>query len=232
MAHDVERDRHVRRSGDDYATAFLSLLPVGPAWPRDPESTLARACDGLSRYWGTVDGRAADLLERESDPRKTFELLTDWEDAWGLPDPCFKEPQTLGERRAMLLLRMTMLGGQSREFFYKVASWLGYTIRIGEFAPYMTGISQCGDVPDAIGKPRWQLGPPEIRFYWTCIVDNAKLTWFRTSPSGGEVGVDPHLIIGLATDLECVLNRWKPAHTLILYDYSGLVTGGSMAGTP
>lgn len=231
MAPD-DRDRHIRRSGDDYAGQFLTLLPQGPAWPRDPECTLVLACDGLSRYWGDVDGRAADLLERESDPRYTVELLRDWENAWGLPDPCFQEPLTIGERRAMLLMRMTMLGGQSRDWFYQVARWLGYTIRITELAPYMTGISRCGNCPDEMGTPRWQLGPPELRFYWTVHVDNAKLTWFRVAPSGGECGVDPHLRIGLATDLECVLNRWKPAHTLIIFDYSGLVTGGSMAGTP
>ena len=59
-----------------------------------------------------------------------------------------------------------------------------------------------------------------------------ELTWFRVGPIGGEVGVDPHLLIGLAEDLECLLNRWKPAHTEIVFDYSGLTNGGSMAGTP
>ena len=224
------RDRHIRRNGDDYASAFLALLPQGQAWPKEPGSTLERTCNGLSQYWGTVDSRAADLLETESDPRKTVELLVDWERAWGLPDPCFQETQTIGERRDMLLLVMTMIGAQSRAWFYWVADWLGYTIHIGEYAPYMTGISRCGDQPDETGYPRWELAPPEIRFYWKCLVDNAKLTWFRVTR--GEVGVDPHLIIGLATDLECVLNRWKPAHTRIIFDYSALATGGSMAGTP
>ena len=45
-------------------------------------------------------------------------------------------------------------------------------------------------------------------------------------------GHDPHLRIGLADDLECLLNRWKPAHTQIIFDYSGMETGGEMAGTP
>ena len=49
-----------------------------------PESTLVRACTGLNEYWGVVDSRAADLLETESDPRLTVELLPDWERAWGL----------------------------------------------------------------------------------------------------------------------------------------------------
>ena len=68
------------------------------------------------------------------------------------------------------------------------------------------------------------------RFYWTVHVAEAKLIWFRCA--SGQCGVDPHLRIGLADDLECLLNRWKPAHTQIIFDYSGLETGGDMAGTP
>jgi uncharacterized protein YmfQ (DUF2313 family) len=70
-------DTHVRRSGEDYREAFLSLLPNGQAWPKSNLSVLWQVVDGLCEYWGWVDGRAADLLERESDPRKTIELLSD-----------------------------------------------------------------------------------------------------------------------------------------------------------
>lgn len=225
-----EGDRHIRRSGDDYAAAFLGMLPQGQAWPKEPGSTLARACIGLSRYWGFVDHRAADLLERESDPRITLELLRDWEIAWGLPDPCLQEPLTIGDRQRMLVQRITMLGAQSRAWFIEVASWLGYTIRIGEFAPFMVGVSRVGTTLDDNGGPRWEIAVPEIRFYWKVHIDFARLTWFRVTT--GEVGVDPHLRIGVAADLECLLNRWQPAQTQIIYDYSGLSTGGSMAGTP
>jgi hypothetical protein len=79
-------DRHIRRGGDDYAQMLLSLLPQGVAWSRDVGTVMVRGLWGLAQYWGFVDGRAADLLERESDPRQTVELLPDWERAWGLPD--------------------------------------------------------------------------------------------------------------------------------------------------
>lgn len=232
-------DRHVRRSGDDYAQALISLLPQGQAWPRDPGSTLIRAVTGLALYWGFVDGRAGDLLETESDPRTTFELLPDWERAWGLPDPCYAEPLTLHDRRVALLVRMTLLGGQSRQFFIDVAAALGYTITISEYSPFMAGISNVGDTrtppldpAPLVGDFRWYIGPPEMRFYWTVHITGARLTWFRAT--AGEAGVDHHLEIGLAKDLECLFDRWKPAHTQIVYDYSNI--GGSnddpMAGTP
>jgi uncharacterized protein YmfQ (DUF2313 family) len=251
-------DRHVRRPGSDYGTAFLSLLPQGPAWPRSPGSTLDLACRGLAEYWGFVDSRAGDLLEQESDPRKTLELLPDWERAWGLPDPCYTAPLTIDERQLALVMRMTMVGSQSREFFISVAAMIGYTITISEYRVWVVGLDQCGDsrvygkaplpnydawgrpilnprgVPIADGElsawPQYGLGPPTNRFYWTVHVDEAKLIWFRCS--SGQCGVDPHLRIGTADDLECLLDRWKPAHTQIIFDYSGLTTGGDMAGTP
>ena len=255
-------DRHVRRPGADYTQAFLSLLPQGQAWPRHPLSTLARTCDGLSEYWGFVDGRAADLLEIESDPRQTVELLPDWERNWGLPDPCYTAPQTIGQRQLALVMRMTMQGAQSREFFIGIAAMLGYEITITEYRTFVVGLDRVGDArvygaagaPDPIMYNEWGipikgppgdhnvadgelseypyygLGPDTNRFYWTVHVHQAALIWFRVTK--GQTGVDPHLRIGLADDLECLLNRWKPAHTEIIFDYTNLHPGDPMEGTP
>jgi uncharacterized protein YmfQ (DUF2313 family) len=250
-------DRHIRRTGDDYAQALISLLPRGQAWPRDPGTTLVRAITGLAEYWGFVDGRAADLLERESDPRTTFELLPDWERNWGLPDPCYAEPLTIGDRQAALVQRITIEGGQSRAFFISAAAYIGYKISISEYRPFIVGIDRVGDnriigdgtglqrdqfghplidnkgLPVALGELSeypYMLGPGENRYYWTVHVAEPRLTWFRASV--GQAGVDPHLRFALATDLECLLNRWKPAHTEIVFDYSGLDPLGPMAGTP
>jgi uncharacterized protein YmfQ (DUF2313 family) len=180
-------DRHNRRAGSDYRDAFLNLLPTGPAWPRHTiDSVLFQACDGLCEYWGLVDGRAGDLLETESDPRATMELLPDWERNWGLPDPCLKDPPTsLNGRRLALLTKMTMLGGQSREFLLGIAKALGYdNLTITEYAPYMTGVSRVGDQggiynPGDPSHNRWYLGPAEMRFYWTVHVGSLSLRYFH-----------------------------------------------------
>jgi uncharacterized protein YmfQ (DUF2313 family) len=250
-------DRHIRRAGSDYRDAFLELLPQGQAWPKHTiDSVLWQACDGLNNYWGFVDGRAADLLEIESDPRTTVELLPDWERNWGLPDPCYTAPQTIAERQIALVARMTLYGSQSREFYINFAAFLGYTITITEYRPFMVGIDCCGDdrvygdgtfmqdqwgrpIMDPNGEPvadgelsewpNYGLGPPENRYYWTVHVHQADLQWFRSA--SGQCGIDPHLRIGHAQDLECILARWKPAHTEIVYDYSGLTPGDPMAGT-
>jgi uncharacterized protein YmfQ (DUF2313 family) len=258
----LEPDKHVTRSGDDYAEAMQALLPLGQAWPRHHDSILMKVVRGLTRIWGDFELRASDLLERESDPRYTVELLPDWERNWGLPDPCYEAPQSYDERIKALMMRMTMIGAQSREFFINIAAMIGYTITITEYRPFYVAMDRVGDsrvygdgvttdtpmrnewgqlimdangdMPVAEGElsqyPHYGLGPLEVRYYWTVHVHDAKLVWFRVT--SGQTGVDPHLRIGLADDLECLLNRWKPAHTQIIFDYSGLETGGEMAGTP
>jgi uncharacterized protein YmfQ (DUF2313 family) len=222
-----DADRHVRRSGSDYGVALLQLLPTGQAWPRDPLSTLVRCIQGLADYWGFVDGRAGDLLEVESDPRATVELLPDWERNWGLPDPCLTDPPTaFAERRANLVAKMTLLGAQSRAYFYGVAEKLGYDIQITEFSPYMCGVSHVGDTRGQFdygadpGHYFWTLGPPENRFYWTIHVNAKKFAKFRCASS--QCGIDRLLKIYVADDLECIFNRWQPAQTKIVYDYSPL----------
>jgi uncharacterized protein YmfQ (DUF2313 family) len=250
-------DKHVTRTGDDYAEVLSELLPIGQAWPRDEGEALMQVVRGLCQIWGDFEVRASTLLETESDPRITNEMLPDWERNWGLPDPCYQEPTTVPERQRALVQRMTIEGAQSREFFIGVAAYIGYAITISEFRPFMVAFDRCGDnrvygdgtpmvnewhqpvlnpigVPVANGElsawPNYGLGPLENRYYWTVHVANARLTWFRCG--GGQCGIDPHLLIGMATDLECLLQKWKPAHTQIIFDYSGLTVGGPMAGTP
>ncbi len=201
-------DKHVRRSSSDYAVAFRALLPRGLAWPTSIVSVLSKVINGITHIWGYVDGRAADLLEIETDPRKTNELLPEWERAFGLPDHCFPiAPIDPVIRRSNLVARMILLGEQSRAFFIKQGANIGETVEIREFAPYMCGVSRCGDTrllniensdPQHF---RWELGPPENRFYWTVKI-------LVLLPSF------------LGADLSCFLRRWKPAHTDVLFDYS------------
>ncbi|KAA2235254.1 YmfQ family protein [Salinarimonas soli] len=224
-----------RRDRRAYAHAFRALMTRGPAWPTNPDSVLAKLLEGLSEAWELVDGRAADLLEREADPRAALEILGEWERAFGLPDPCVTQALTIGERQQALVARMTLLGEQSRGFFLSIADALGYQIEIREYSPFMVGASQVGDTQPtgAAGEPfTWELGAPEMRFYWTVRVGATRLTWFRLGGGGGQVGVDPHLRISTAIDLECVFRRLKPAHTEVIFSYDGLGIPNPMAGTP
>jgi uncharacterized protein YmfQ (DUF2313 family) len=237
-------DKHVRRSGEDYAYAFQTLLPRGQAWPREKTSTLRKVSDALAWFWGYVDGRVADLIEREADPQKTVELLPEWETAFGLPDPCFPEADTIDERQRALVQRMTWQGGQSRQYFIDLVAWLGFDMIIREWSPFMAGISQCGDTRGLNPRPdqglpgeerpddvyRWEIGPPEMRFVWSAQVGHEGLTWFRAA--SGQVGVDPHLLFRTPFGVECLLMRWKPAHTWLVFNFSSLGFNDPLEGTP
>jgi uncharacterized protein YmfQ (DUF2313 family) len=216
-------DTWVPRTGVEYAGALRDLLPDGPAWPRASSSYLQKWCDGNGLIWGDVDASAAQLLTADSDPRATIAMLPDWERNFGLPDPCLAlPPQTIGARQTALVNKMTILGGQSIPFFTSVALSLGYAVTITEHSPFMCGISQCGDTRNAEGVYRWEIGPPTIRYYWNVNVGAVPLTWFRCGE--GECGRDPMLTIGIDTGLECRIRQWAPAHTQVLFNYSGLPT--------
>lgn len=222
-----------------YAQGLNDLLPRGGAWPREPDHVLQKFVTGVAQIWGiNFDVEAAQLLTQESDPRLTTMLLPDWERNWGLPDPCLTPPSTFSERRKLLVSKMTELGGQSRPFFISLAKSLGYTVTVKEHSPFMCGISRCGDTTDLNAEagdspfyPRWEIGPPEIRYYWSLTVSSVKLTWFRAS--SGQAGVDPHLKIGVPDDLVCIMRRYGPAHGVLVFDFAG--SGGissPLQGTP
>lgn len=204
----------VRHRGDDYGTDLLLLLPPGDAWPRETGQPLQQFSQGQGQIWGRVDAAAWKLVDVEAHPDSTFLLLGEWETTAGLPNPCVNEPLTIGERRAALVERLTALGGQSRAYFTAVAARLGYDIEITEQAPFMCGLSQCG-LED-------QIGSEEIAFHWWVAVFGSRVTWFEMGI--GQCGRDPFARISYASDLECVLSQYKPAHTVLHFDYDSSPT--------
>jgi uncharacterized protein YmfQ (DUF2313 family) len=218
-------------SAAEYALALRDLLPDGAAWPRDPTSYLMKWCAGNGKIWGDIDASAAQLLNQESDPRKAVAMLPDWNRNWGLPDPCLATPpQTIADQQAALVNKMTLVGGQSIAFFQSVAVSFGYNVTVTEHSPFTCGISQCGDTRNQAGNYRWEIGPATIRFYWTVNVGQTPLSWFRCGE--GQCGRDPMLTIGESSGLECRISAWAPAHTQVLFNYSGLASQGAFAGTP
>lgn len=154
-------------------------------------------------------GRAVAILV-EADPRSALELLPDWERVAGLPDPCGAGINTtLQERRAVLVEKLTAQGGSSIAYFTALAAAMGYAVEIEEYRPFIAGLSRCGDRLN---------GGHSVRYYWRVKVPGARVTLFRTgaSQAGDRLGK-----IARAEDLECRLNRLKPAHTTVIVSYQG-----------
>lgn len=190
----------------DYLRQLQALLPPGPAWPKDDAATLTHLLSALAAELARVDGQALTLVE-EADPRTVAELFADWERVAGLPDACaqaFGGDQTLAQRRAALVGRLTTLGGQSPAYYIGVAAALGYAITITEFRAHTVN----DDVDSSLYSEAWS-------FAWQV---NAALNNITELTVDGTVD-DPLAAWGNSL-LECVINRLKPAHTTVLFSYT------------
>jgi len=134
-------------------------------------------------------------------------MLEDWERVLALPDECAPAGTTLQERRAAVVSRLTVGGGQSLAYYLDLAQRLGYAVTIEEFRPFITGMSCCGDTLN---------GPHEVRHVWRVTVHGPRVTYFRTGESAtGERLLD----IAYAEDLTCILRRLAPAHSEVIIAY-------------
>ncbi|MCF8491347.1 MAG: DUF2313 domain-containing protein [Rhodospirillum sp.] len=193
----------IGRAAAAYLSATLRLLPTGSAWPRSPESVLYKTAAAAAEEYARIDARAGLLME-EADPRTTLELLAEWESSFGLPDPCSGQADSIEERRARLVVKVTMVGGQSIPYFINLAKALGYDIEITEHKARQHG-DRHGDI----------YGGWEWNFVFTVAVP--EITW-RPRRHGWFSG-EPYSAWGNAA-VVCMMNRLKPSHTVARYQFT------------
>lgn len=194
------------RTAQDYLAQALALLPPGPAWERDAVPELVGILAGLSEEFGRVDSRAADLLA-EIVPTTVRELLPDWERVLGLPDPCLVQQGSFAERRAEVARRFGEVGRQDPAYFVMLAVRLGYpNAWVEEHRAPRFGRSRFG-----LGR----FGTRKQQFLWTMHLGarQAGGARFGVTQWGERFGANPNDII------QCILRRYKPAHTDVLFDY-------------
>ena len=203
-----------RRDHDAHVHQFLARLPRGPVWPRDCDRWLVKVVSGLTAVVHRFVDRAHDWVFSEAFPPWASELFTDHERWLGLPDKCIGQAATMAERRLRVTEKLANRPGrQDRDYFIGLAESIGYDIRIQEFAPFMAGVSEVGEVEADSGFPRWHIGDYRMRATWTIHVDGLRFEWFRCGEDGGQAGVDPHLRISGADDLLCLVSTRKPGHS-------------------
>lgn len=206
--------RDPAREVDAWTDAFAKLHPTGKVWARDPGLPLGEYLRGQASIWAlSVSVKARLLLDVEAFPDTTTAMLPEWERAVGLPEDCYATAeQTIEGRRALLLRKLTTQGGQSRAYFIGLASDLGYPeARITEWTPFRCGYS-------GVGNPRWRTGSPLQRNVWRMHVGMSDVTYFRCGR--GRVGRDPQARLRRAEALECLVRKWKPAHTDVIFTYT------------
>jgi uncharacterized protein YmfQ (DUF2313 family) len=136
--------RDVERDEADLTAAAQALMPQGVAWPRQEGTDQFKVLAGVATTLARLRRRARALLV-DAFPSTAFQLLTEWEQTLGLPDPCAGAAPTLQERRAQVTARLAGDGGQSVPFLIGHAATLGYAITIREFAPSRLGLMRLGD---------------------------------------------------------------------------------------
>lgn len=184
----------------DYLNQLQALLPKGPAWEDDDPELL----NAWSQEFARIQARIDNLID-EADPRTTFELLLDYERIFGLPTDCMTGvEQNLQQRRNALVTQMITIGGQSRAYFIALAAMAGFAITITEFDPFTVASTVNEYIYGMDWWFAWQINAPQQSvnyFLMTSAVNEALAMW------GNNL-------------LECLINRYKPAHTIAIFAYS------------
>ena len=175
-----------RYAASDYAAGAAALMPTGRVWPTDQGSQIGAFLSAIGQTFARSDEAASDLLDG-SLPGNNPDLLVEWEEALGLPDPCAGINPTIPQRARQVQARFIAGGGQSRQRFIDYAAALGFTIQIANYAPFRAGRSSC---IEPCADAQWT-------FVWGVqVISNAG-------------GLSPRVLM-------CELNAIKPAETTIL----------------
>lgn len=188
-----------------YQQVFLQLLPSGKAWDKAPNTALSRLssalADGPER-----DAESIDNVLDERFPDRSSVLLADWEKWLGLPD-CTSAGQTVEERRRAAAEKYRMVGSLNRQFYIDLAARYGFDIEIESFSDgaYATCMDNC------LTRLRKTFGrftshiiiKNDVDYRNATVLDNC-LTPLRVY-SGGV--------------LECLFDKYKPAHQVFIYIY-------------
>ena len=209
-------DRQSNPTADEILPQVMALTPRGSAWGTDEAGDGRGASPVMRQVWRSIAAWVADLNARDFDastqtfPSAISWTLPDWETEYGLPDPCFSRLGGFPARLGAVRSRFTAVGGQSPAYFVCLATSLGYDVRLEEFQPFRFGRS-------SFGGPSGRFMDPRARHVWRMRVTGTTVSRFRFG--GSSFGRDPFLTIPHATDLECTLQRLKPAQTTLIFAY-------------
>ncbi|MCT9014626.1 DUF2313 domain-containing protein [Cupriavidus gilardii] len=188
---------------DKFWQALMHLLPPGYAFPRKPGSAVMR----WLRAWAGVLREHHEFVEnavRQWIPHRTCSRLEEWEEALGLPDPCFGENQDPEQRRTNMLARLRgdldlPYEDSSAESPGAIRAYLaryGYQVEVWYSTPFRVGRNCVGDRLGAL------TGVLHVRVLYLCEP-------FRAGRA--RVGQRLRICSKDGTEIECLLNRIAPA---------------------
>ena len=186
----------------EYLSLLARLLPPGAVWRAAARGEIGRWLEAFAEEFARGHA-AAVLLADEADPRTSTDMLDAWERNAGLPDDC-NPATTTADRRLALHARLTARGGQSPAYFIEVAAALGVTITIDEYSVCRAGFARAGD---PCCDTRWAHA-------WLVTMTPGTLDNAR---AGDRAGVRVRHVT--RASVECMILRYRPAHTAVLFAY-------------
>ncbi|QCE34131.1 DUF2313 domain-containing protein [Acetobacteraceae bacterium] len=189
-------------TAEDFIKAIMALFPSGPIWNRSKGSFLYKLHFILAISFSKNANDAFDLL-RDAFPSSSVFLLPEWEKTLGLPNKCFGDKQSLQQRRASVISRLTNNGGSSVQYYTDLAKSLGFEISIEEFSSAKAGRLKAG-------KPCWGKIWNNV---WRITISKISYQYFKagTSKSG-----DPIRTWQLSA-LPCLLSSIVPVNTILIF---------------
>ena len=198
------------RTGFDYRKLLQSLLPKGNIWNRREDSVLGEVLLAEGDELARVENHSLDLLA-ERFPRNAVYMNSEHEFDLGLPNDCYSYVDTtLEERKNISQAKYISTARLDKQYYIDYAGDLGYEITIDEFTPLWSGLARSGDLCIS------QRGI----FYWRVNIYNADTEWIFLRSGLGSSG-DPLAKIPGTELLTCILNKVKPAHTVLIYRLVG-----------
>ena len=183
-------------------------LPEGVAWlawrtPGKVAFLLFRAlCRSFDDAWVALCRLSAEL-----DPRSTVDMITDWETAVGLPDPCLPNAVTLEERRYWVMWRLAKRRWSTAQDWFDLAAIFGIELRL---------------------TPGWYIQEPSLyEIQYPSLYLMPKLGRFRlyldiTDGCGGNgYPYSYPMAYGFAsrcTDFQCIIERIRPSNVAIVWN--------------
>ena len=195
------------RNAAQYEAQLRALLPQGPAWDPERVPELALVLSGIAVELARIDARVM-ALTAEMDPARVTELVPDWEAVMGLPDECLGNSPSFGDRQLAVQQRLTAVGSQRAEYFVSIARGQGYpNATVTQPRAPRFGRSRFGKA---------HFGTWSAQFMWTLNTGGRQRLGRRFGVSywGERFGVNP------GSALECLINRYAPAHTVVHINYS------------
>ncbi len=183
-----------------------NLLPDGWAWNHDPSGNTVRSFTPLAEFAASFEA-AAEAQTLEATPVTSEQMLTAYERVLG-PDECLGDPalMTFDARRLSVSARWTTPADASIPGLVRLAAAYGVAITITEVRRNCCGVAVCGT--PLVSNPQ--------QFCWMVQMPAARVV---TPVCGVARCGDPLGEIERNTQIECVIRRVAPSHTVPIFNY-------------